>query len=268
MSALGGLRDRYCDRRASVHDRTCMATRSPERWPVIRRGRTWQNKLAPRLLLAPVVRVTGFLTLALALGTPAAWADPPALAAPVETARASPDAVASHSEVTGWVSGGIGAGLIGGDTSLSQGLGATVGVGRNLFSLRYRYSVEIQDCGPTTCYIGVAPLSSNRELAFEYGVQARSSVFLATASVGLSALWITERGDTVLSSPMPGSYSGTAQYNAIRHFTVGATWELGAYLSSRAVSLGPTLVVTADAFQSSVAILLDLHLGYMGEGGN
>jgi hypothetical protein len=244
-----------------------MVTRSPERWPVIRRGRTWQEDLAPRLLRAPVVRVTAFFTLALALAAPTAWADPPALAAPVETARASPDAVASHSEITGWVSGGLGAALIGGDTGSSKGLGATLGVGRNLFSLRYRYSEEIQDCGQTACGVGVAPLSSNTELAFEYGVQARSSVFLATASVGLSALWITERGDTLLSGPMPGTY-GTAQYNAIRHFTVGATWELGAYLSSRFISFGPTLVLTADAFQSSAAILVDLHLGYVGKGGD
>ena len=211
------------------------------------------------------MRVTAFLTLALALVAPAAWADPSAAAGPVETAWESPDAIAGHPEVTAWVSGGIGPALIGGDTGSSKkALGVTVGVGRNLLSLRYRYTEEIQDCGQPACGLAVAPLNSNTELAFEYGVRARFSVFLATASVGLSALWITERGNTLLSSPGEGNY-GTDQHNAISHFTVGATWELGAYLTSRFISVGPTFVLTADAFQSTAAILFDLHFGYMGE---
>jgi hypothetical protein len=214
------------------------------------------------------MRAVALLSLALALAARGAWADPPTGASPVATASASPEAAASQSEVMGWLSAGIGPAIIGGDTGFSERIAVTAAVGRNLFSLRYSYTREIQDCGQSTCTLGVAPLSSNNELALEYGVEARSSIFLATASIGLSALWITERGDTVLTMPPEGSFGfGTDQYDTIRHFTVGATWELGAYLTAAGFSFGPTCVITVDTFQSSAAILVDLHFGYMGPGG-
>jgi hypothetical protein len=204
----------------------------------------------------------------MALAARGAWADTPTGAGPVATASAIPDAAPDQTEVMGWLSAGIGAALIGGDTGFSERIAVTAAVGRNLLSLRYSYTREIQDCGQPTCTLGVAPLSSNNELALEYGVQARYSIFMATVSIGLSALWITERGDNVLTMPPAGSFGfGTDQYDTIRHFTVGATWELGGYLTFGGFSFGPACVITADTFQSSAAILVDLHFGYMGPGG-
>jgi len=57
---------------------------------------------------------------------------------------------------------------------------------RNLFSLRYRYAEESQDCGQSACGLRVAPLNSNTEFALEYGVQARPGQKDAGLALGLT----------------------------------------------------------------------------------
>jgi hypothetical protein len=175
-------------------------------------------------------------------------------AAPSDVSFADPEDLAPVRGMTAWLSAGVGASTIGGDSGPGERLAFTLGFGPQIFSLRYAYTQESQNCSP--CYL-VSPLDTNKELGLEYGVKVLGPAVLATASVGAAAIWTTRRGDTTIGA--------VGQYNSIQHFTVGGTWELGAYLSSRFASFGPAVVLNLNAYQSSAAILVDLHFGYMGK---
>jgi len=54
-------------------------------------------------------------------------------------------------------------------------------------------------------------------------------------------------------------------YNGIDGHTVGATAELGGYLTSRYVSFGPTLIMDVNSVQSVWGVLIDWHFGWMGK---
>jgi hypothetical protein len=177
-----------------------------------------------------------------------------------EQSQTRVDSSPSDPNVTFWLSGGVGPALIGGDAGIGERFEMTAGLRGNTLTLRLGHAAEIADCGP--CYVQVSPINTNTEIALLYGIMHRGYGYLLSASVGPAAIWTTERGNSLIEDESAGY--GTDQYNTIKRFTVGATWELGAYLSSRFCSFGPTLTLTADAVQSTAAILVDLHFGYMG----
>jgi hypothetical protein len=225
------------------------------------------------------VRVIVATTLIAILALPAAAAateapadSPPAIAMlPQARDREQPavavrDAPAPRRQITAWLAGGLGWGSIGGqDASLAR-TELAVGIGRHLVSLSYTYSEDTNgacETGAILCFNDVSlPRNSAKELALRYGVKGRAPFVLGTASIGPAAVWGVQRGSNLLSRDC--FFACASQYDARTFRAVGATAEFGGYLSSRFVSFGPTVVIDINAFQSFWAVMVDLHLGYLG----
>jgi hypothetical protein len=205
--------------------------------------------------MAPMTASTTASTMAPS-GTAPAPAAPPA--APVR-------------ERTFWIAGGIGPAQIGSDSAAQLRAEATFGLGLQTFSLRYTFTEELcHSDGGFFCDNAVLPWEDSKEVALLYGVKFRAPFVVALASIGPAALWTTQRGSTLLSQSNGNGFfdfGSWSQYNSIKKFTVGGAIEAGVYLSSRFVSIGPTVAIDLDWFQSSMAVLIDLHVGYMGEPG-
>jgi hypothetical protein len=187
-------------------------------------------------------------------------ATPPATVA----ADLAPTAAPSH-PLTGWVAGGFGtAGIAGQDGDVVR-VEIALAAGMHLFSLRYVFAIQTSDgCGVFVCSGSASlPANSANEVALQYGIKKRIPYLLLTASAGVSALWTVQQGSTML----PGGCLGGCVYNSIDGRTIGATAELGGYLTSRYLSVGPTLVVDVNSIQSFWGLLFDLHFGWMGDGG-
>jgi hypothetical protein len=170
--------------------------------------------------------------------------------------------------VIGWISGATGVGGIGTQTAATHSLELTLGRAAHLMSLRYAYTVDTNgtSCDQFVCLDGMfsLPRSTNKELALQLGVFKRLYAGMATASLGVAGIRALKRGSHLLSSD---SFFGTINhYDSTTSWTAGATAEVGAYLSSRFISLGPTLVADLNPVQPSWAFLVDLHIGWMGPG--
>jgi hypothetical protein len=166
------------------------------------------------------------------------------------------------------VAAGLGPGSVGSQDALLGRVEASLGLGARTFSLRYSYVEEsCHSGGGFFCAHVDLPRAANKEVALLYGVKFRAPFVVGLASIGPAALWTTQRGSLLLSHTDGFFFGSTDQYNSIKRFTVGAAIEAGVYLSSRIISIGPTVAVDLDVAQSSLALLLDLHLGYMGEPG-
>jgi hypothetical protein len=138
----------------------------------------------------------------------------------------------------------------------------------HLFSLRYAYAADTNgSCDGIICLGNDVSLPHNSvsEIALQYGVKKRVPYFLGTASAGVAALWTVQRGDLLQSSIC--FFGCVDQYNSINGHAVGATAEIGGYLTSRYVSIGPTFVMDVNSIQSFWSVLIDLHFGWMGETG-
>lgn len=226
-------------------------------------GQDDRKRVARRVthwLVLPVVLVVGWSS-AVAAAPLVATAAPPATGA--ETA---PPAVGSH-PITSWVAIGYGPGEIGGQGGDGVRLEFALAAGIHLFSLRYVFAEDTNgSCDDIFCNTTVSlPHNSVSEIALQYGVKKRGPYVLGTASAGVAALWTVQRGDTLLSS---GCFIGCVdQYNSINGHAVGATAEIGGYLTSRYVSVGPTFVIDVNSIQSFWSVLLDLHFGWMGDAG-
>jgi hypothetical protein len=188
---------------------------------------------------------------------------PSAVRAPDTT----PSAMGSH-PITSWVALGFGTAGIGGQDGDGVRLELAVAAGIHLFSLRYVYAEDTNgSCGGFICLGNDVSLPHNSvsEIALQYGVKKRGPYVLGTASAGVAALWTMQRGDTLQSSIC--FFGCVDQYNSINARAVGATAEIGGYLTSRYVSVGPTFVVDVNSLQSFWSLLFDLHFGWMGDGG-
>jgi hypothetical protein len=161
-----------------------------------------------------------------------------------------------------WLAGGVGPALVGSTGGFVMRGEAVAGYGRRILSVGFAFATEASDCGQPFCSVSL-PQRSNKELAARYGLAMRAPWVAAAFSAGLAAIWTVNRGDTVLSQG--GLFAPTTTYNRIDRFTVGATAEAGVALSSRVLSIGPTVHATVDWVQPSLAIMLDLHVGYIGE---
>ena len=194
----------------------------------------------------------------------AAAADPaPAIG---RAADPTPPAGPAH-PITAWVAGGLGTAGIwsqGGDAARVE---LALATGFHLFSLRYVFAIDTNGgCGLSACTGSVSlPHDTVKELALQYGVKKRIPYLLATASAGVSMLWASERGNTLLETLCFGTCQST--YDRIDSHTIGATAELGVYLTSQHVSVGPTVVVDVNSVQPFWSLFLDLHFGWMGDGG-
>jgi hypothetical protein len=158
------------------------------------------------------------------------------------------------------VAGGFGPAFVGSTSGVAVRAAAVRGHGPQTFSLSFTYVSEA--CGSLFCGESL-PRRSNKEVSLLYGYRRRAPWFAGWLSVGPSAIWAVQRGSTLLATG-GGLFSANSYYNEIDHFTVGGTIEGGGGLSSRYVSFGPTVRATIDAAQSSAAIILDLHFGYLG----
>jgi hypothetical protein len=202
------------------------------------------------------VRRLAMVGLAFSLGL----ASSAARAEPASEPAASPPGPA----LTGWLAAGGGGGRIGAQGGGGFRLEAAVARGRRLFSLRY---AAIEDsngsCGGLFCGLlgpGPAlPRNSNEELAAQFGYARRLDYALVTASGGAALLRTVERGHTLLSADYLGSY-----YDSTTRWTAGLAGELGAYVSSRYMSIGPAFLADFNPVQSHWVILLDVHVGWMG----
>lgn len=150
-------------------------------------------------------------------------------------------------EVTGWISPGIGSGRIGSANADVARIEGTLGVGHHLFSVRFSY-VEEAPCAGIICLNAQSPLLSDKEVALLYGWKHRMPYLLAEASIGGAALWTVQRGAD----------------NPIHRLTGGGTAELGVFLTSRVLGIGPTVIVDVNPVQSFWAALFDVHIGWMG----
>jgi hypothetical protein len=161
-----------------------------------------------------------------------------------------------------WVAGGLGAGTVGSTSAYTARAELVVSLRRGTLSLGYAYASE-SGCGQLFCDVSL-PQISNRELSLRYGGHLRAPGFGMAISAGPAAIWTVRRGSTLLSQS--GGFLGTTYYYGhVDRFTAGATVEAGLGLSSRFVSVGPTLHATLDPVQASVGVMLDLKVGYLGE---
>lgn len=168
----------------------------------------------------------------------------------------------------GWLAAGLGWGAVGGQGAAATRLELALGRGSRLLSVRYSFFQDTNgtSCDQFICLDGTVslPRSTDKELAVQYGVVKRLYGALETASIGVAGVRTLQRGDHLLSTD--GFFGTINQYNSIARWTVGATAEVGAYISSRFVSFGPTFVVDLNLVQPALAVLLDLHVGWMGPG--
>jgi hypothetical protein len=166
-----------------------------------------------------------------------------------------------------WVSGGLYvAAAIGGQDASAGRLELAAAKGRHLLSFRYTYVEDTNGaCGDIICLSSNVslPRDAANEFALQYGVRRRAPYTVLTASAGAALLWTVQRGTDLQS--MTCFFGCVYQYNTIKGHAVGGTAEFGAYLSSRFISFGPTFVADFNTIQSFWGILLDLHLGWMGE---
>jgi hypothetical protein len=142
---------------------------------------------------------------------------------------------------------------------------AAVGYGPHLFSLSYGYAEDTNgSCDGLICLGNdvALPRNSAHELAARYGVRGRAPLVLGTASVGVAALWGVQRGNTLLSQSC--FFGCLLNYDSTTFRTVGATAEIGGYLSSRFVSVGPTVIADINPVQSFWGVMFDLHVGFAG----
>jgi hypothetical protein len=192
-------------------------------------------------------------------------ADPTPAAA--RAANPTQPEVPSH-PITSWVAIGFGTAEIGGQDGDGVRLEFALAAGVHLFSLRYAYAEDTNGSCGGFAFICLGndvslPHNSVTEIALQYGIKERVPYFLGTASAGIAALWTVQRGDALLSTAC--FFGCVDQYNSINGHAVGATAEIGGYLTSRYVSIGPTFVVDANSIQSFWSLLIDLHFGWMGE---
>jgi hypothetical protein len=183
-------------------------------------------------------------------------------AAPIQPS----DALPAHL-IVARMAGGIGPGWIAGQAGVSSRVELTAGYGKHLPSLRY---LDVEDingsCGfSIDLCLGNVSLQRNsvQEIALAYGIKVRRRYLVGTASAGFATLWTVQRGTTLLQSLC--FFACTNEYNGIDGHAFGATGELGGYLSSRFFSIGPTLVIDVNPIQSVWGVLIDVHLGWMGE---
>jgi hypothetical protein len=177
-------------------------------------------------------------------------------------------AAAPRPPIIGWLAGGLGWGNVGPQGAAVSRVELAFGRGSRLVSLRYAFWQDTNgtSCDQFICLDGTfdLPRSTSKELALQVGVVKRLYATIATASVGVAGLRTVKRGNHLLSSD---SFFGTINYyDSTTRWTGGVAAEAGAYLSSRFVSFGPTLVVDLNPVQPSWGILVDLHLGWMGPG--
>jgi hypothetical protein len=215
-------------------------------------------------LVLPVALVVGWSSTIVA--APLLTATSPATGA--DTAPSGTDATDAAHPITSWVALGFGTAGIGGQDGDGVRLELAVAAGIHLFSLRYVYAEDTNgSCGGFICLGNDVSLPHNSvsEIALQYGVKKRGPYVLGTASAGVAALWTVQRGDMLQSSIC--FFGCVDQYNSINAHAVGATAEIGGYLTSRYVSVGPTFVVDVNSLQSFWSLLFDLHFGWMGDGG-
>jgi hypothetical protein len=175
---------------------------------------------------------------------------------------APPTPTVAQQEPPVWLAGGMGGALVGSAGGIGMRAEIAAGFGRGIVTVGYMFATEAATCAPFACAIAT-PQSSNKELSARFGSQLRRGGFGAAISAGPAAIWTVQRGSTLVAQP--GLLGGNYQYNRIDRFTVGATVEGGIALSSRVISIGPTVHATVDPVQQSVALVLDLRVGYLGE---
>jgi hypothetical protein len=168
--------------------------------------------------------------------------------------------------IAGWLASGVGPGLIGGQGGDVARVELALAAGIHLFSLRYAFAADSNgSCGDLICTGNDVSLPHNsvKELAVQYGIKERVPYFVGTASAGLSSAWTVQRGSSLLS--MACFFGCAYQYSSINRHTIGATAELGGYLTSRYLSMGPSLIADVNSIQSFWSLLIDVHVGWMGE---
>ena len=168
--------------------------------------------------------------------------------------------------VIGWLAAGFGAGGVGAQAATAGRLELALGRGSRLLSVRYLYFEDSNgtSCDQFICLGGTfsLPRSTDKELAVQYGLMERVGAVLVTSSVGAAGVRTLQRGNHLLSTD---GFVGTIyHYDSTARWTVGATAELGGYLTSRFLSFGPTFVADLNPVQPAWAFLLDLHVGWMG----
>jgi hypothetical protein len=220
-------------------------------------GRQNDRKFVVRL-------VTDWLVLAVALVV--GWSSVVAAAPPAtETSNAAPPAAPSH-PIASWVAVGFGPAVIGNQDGAAVRVEFALAAGIHLFSLRYVFAEDTNgSCGDLLCFGNDVSLPHNsvKEITLQYGVRKRVPYLLGTASAGVAALWTVQRGDVLQSTAC--FFGCVYQYNSMNGHAVGAAGEIGGYLTSRYVSVGPTFVIDVNSIQPFWSLLIDLHFGWMGE---
>jgi hypothetical protein len=161
-----------------------------------------------------------------------------------------------------WVALGFGGGAVGSTGAFAARLEIGHGLRHGAATIGFTYLQE-GGCAQLFCDVSL-PRLSNSELSLRYGVYSRRPGFGASLSVGPAAVWTVRRGSLI--GTQGGGFTGsTSYYDEVDRFTLGATAEGGVALSSRSVSFGPTVHLTANPVQPSFGLTLDLHVGYLGE---
>jgi hypothetical protein len=208
-------------------------------------------------LLVPITMIVAGWSSAVAATPPEVTAGLPAVGRD-PTSRSRP--------ITGWVAIGFGIAEVGGLGGEAQHFELAMAAGIHLLSLRLVLAADTNTtCGGQVCmgHDALMPYNSVKELALQYGLKARFPGFLATASAGVATVSTTKRGND-LQFFVCGS-GCVYTYNGIDGHTVGATAELGGYLTWRYVSFGPTLIMDVNSVQSVWGVLIDWHFGWMGK---
>jgi hypothetical protein len=181
-------------------------------------------------------------------------------------ARAGEAEESRRPEVTGWLAAGAGPASIRYQDGGGGRLEAAVGLGHHLLSLRYLHVADTNgDCSSVICLGNDVslPRNSGDEIAVQYGAKLRAPYLLTLASAGLGAVRTVTRGNNLLSQDCFFGCLNT--YDHTTRWTGALTAEVGGYLSARAISFGPTFVVDVNPVQPFWGLLIDLHLGWMGE---
>jgi hypothetical protein len=157
-----------------------------------------------------------------------------------------------------WVGGGLGWTAVGSAGGIAARAEASMGLPRGTLALGVINASELGWTGGQS-----QPQLSNTELSLRYGWLGRFPGFSASISAGPAAVWTTRRGSFLMDE---FTFGGVVHhYETLKKLTWGGTVEGGVGLSSRHVWFGPAAHATIDPVQSSLAILLDLRFGFMGE---